>query len=83
MILKIFAIQDVRSEQYGTPMFLSTTGQVIRSIADEVNTNKESMLNKHPEDFILFELGEYDIQTGEIKAHTPTQVALLKDLKTA
>jgi len=81
MKLNIFAVRDQATDQFGNPMFLVSTGQAIRSFGDEIN-NKESnnLLNKHPEDYALYHLGEYDTDTGTFTTQAPKQVAIGKDL---
>jgi len=64
MIFKVFAVFDVKSESYALPHFLPSKGQMIRAFADQINaregTPEYGMLAKHPQDFILFEIGDYD-----------------------
>ena len=42
----------------------------IRSFSDAVQ-DQDSAFNKHPEDYSLWEIGEFDDQTGEIIYYTP------------
>ena len=63
MILKVFSIRDIKADAYDKPFFLATVGQAVRAFSDEVERS-DSMLNKHPEDYILFELGEYNDALG-------------------
>lgn len=61
----IFSVYDTKSESFSPPMVNRTKGEAIRSFSDEVN-NPQSMLHKHPEDYVLFEIGEWDNTTGTI-----------------
>ena len=80
MKLLIFAVRDRATDQYGTPMFLISRGQAIRSFSDEVNRKaQDNQLNQHPEDFDLYQLGEYDTDAGTFRTDTPAQVAIGKD----
>jgi hypothetical protein len=65
-----FSIYDKASGTYANPIFAPTKGVAIRSFTDEAN-NTQSMLNKHPEDYFLYYMGEFDQETG-----TFTQVKL-------
>ena len=65
MILKIFTLRDQKTDQYMNPMAMQTAGQIIRMLQDEL-TNNETMVGKHPEDFELFEVGQFDTNTGLI-----------------
>lgn len=81
MILRIYAIRDSATAQYGNPMFLMADGQAIRSISDEVNSqDKNNMLSSHPEHFELFKLGQYDTLTGMFETHLPESILTLKSL---
>lgn len=81
MQLQIFAVRDIKTDSFGTPMFLQTKGHAIRSFADEVNRKDENnILNKHPEDFELYHLGHWDTQTGEFQTHKPTQTATAPEM---
>lgn len=65
MTLKIFSILDTKAGAFAQPFFMATTGQAIRAFTDLAN-DPQSMVNKHPADFRLFQLGEYDDQAGEL-----------------
>ena len=82
MILKIFAVRDRATDQYGTPMFLISEGQAICSFSDEVNrAAADNMLYSHPDDYDLFELGEFDTMTACFECHSPAQIAIGKMVK--
>lgn len=68
MILKIFSLYDSKAEAYMQPFFMQTKGQAIRAITDTA-TNKESQIGRHPADFTLFELGEYNDSNGTFQTH--------------
>lgn len=63
MKLMVFAVYDTKAEVYGTPMFFPAKGLATRAFDDQVN-NKESLFCKHPQDFTLFQIGEYDQESG-------------------
>lgn len=82
MNLKIFAVRDIATAQFGNPMFMVNSGQAIRSFADEVNReDKDSQLYKHPGDFELYELGDYDTETGLFKTCAPVQLVTGKAVR--
>lgn len=81
MRYKVLAIRDRAIDSYGQPFYSSSVGGAVRSFSDEINRSAENnQLNKHPEDFDLFLLGEFDDQTGEFDSTRPAQVAVGKDL---
>jgi len=82
MKYKVFAIRDRAIDSYGQPFFAPSSGAAIRSFSDELNRPDErNALSKHPEDYDLFALGEFDDQTGEFDTTRPAQLAVGKDLK--
>lgn len=83
MKLKIYAVRDIATDQYGNPMFMISKGQAIRSFQDEVNRKDEqNMLYKHPTDYELYELGDYDTDTGTFTTQTPKQIVTAKEVTT-
>lgn len=65
---KCFVVFDCKSEAYSTPFFARATGEAIRGFTDQVN-NPQDPVSKHASDFTLFEIGEYDEHTGEVKSY--------------
>jgi len=68
MLLKIFSVYDSKVEAYIQPFYMNSTGAAMRAFEDTVN-DPESALNKHPEDYTLFELGTFDDQTAQISLY--------------
>lgn len=82
MNLQVFTVRDSKSNTFGSPMFLQTVGTCIRSLADEVNKNQESMVYQHPEDFELFHLGQWDTDTARFELFPdPKSVVVCSQLK--
>ena len=78
---KLFVVYDVKSETYTPPTMQQATGQAIRSFADAVNGDKGD-ISHHPQDYTLFEIGEYSIETGEVSLYdTKKSLANGLDLK--
>lgn len=82
MMLRIFSLYDSATAQYGNPMFLISRNQAIRSLSDEVNRkDQQNPLFMHPKDYLLFELGQFDTDSGKFYlGDVPEQVARLEDL---
>lgn len=75
MMLNIFAVFDRKTAQYGTPMFMISEGQCIRSFSDELNRNDaQNALFAHPDDYDLYEMGAYDTATGVFTTASPILV---------
>lgn len=82
MIRIVVAIRDRASDTFGTPLCFAARGQAIRTFSDEVNRRDENnQMYKHPEDFDLYELGEFDDSSGLFNSGVPKQIAVGKDLR--
>lgn len=75
--LKVFAIHDSKVGAYMQPWLARTVGEALRSWEQLCNDGK-SMMSEHPSDFSLFEIAEYDENTGRYSQHE-----VLKALGTA
>lgn len=72
----ICSIQDKVAAAWLPPMFFQSKGQALRSFVDVVN-DQSSEFFKHPEDYVLFLIGDFDERTGVITvADAPTMLAL-------
>jgi len=67
---KIFAVRDTKADAFGSPMSVPTSGLALRSFADAV-AQPDSNLNRFPEDYMLYELGSYDPNSGLLTALLP------------
>jgi hypothetical protein len=83
MKLIICTVKDRAADAYGRPMFVPSTGVAIRSFSDEINRNNaDNQLYNHPDDFDLYELGEFDDNTGLFALHEqPKLLSLGKQVK--
>lgn len=72
MISKVFSIYDSKAEIYNKPFIMATKGQAIRGFADLAN-DENIDIGKHPQDFTLFEIGEYDDERGIYTMHEAKQ----------
>lgn len=61
-----FAVFDSAAEMYSNPIFFRSKGEALRWFQDSAS-DESSPLNKHPKDFSLTYLGEYDDETGEFQ----------------
>lgn len=67
----IYAIRDARTTFMSLTVDYSDEA-ARRNFAHAVN-HPESLMQSHPNDFDLYKLGEYDVETGEIFPATPVQ----------
>lgn len=63
MKVLVFAVYDNKIGTYAQPFFSQTISAAKRSFVDAAS-DPSTLLSKHPEDFSLFHLGEFDDSTG-------------------
>lgn len=68
MITHVYAVRDDKAAAYLLPFFQLTTGMAIRSFSDRCNDITHGFC-QHPEDYTLWQLGDYDDETGLISPH--------------
>lgn len=66
MILKMFSIRDQKAETFNSPFFQPTHGEAERSFRQMV-ADQKTIVNKYPEDFDLYFVGEYNTNKGTFK----------------
>lgn len=64
MVIRMFAILDVKADAFNTPFFFPSKGQAVRAFSDLVNDG-QSMVHKHPEDYKLVDCGEFNMANAE------------------
>lgn len=64
MKLRVYSIYDEKSELFARPSFLAKDGQAMRGFGDAVG-DPQSDLHKHYKDFSLYQLAEFDDETGK------------------
>lgn len=72
MVSKVYTVYDSKVEAYLPPFMAQTKGHAVRMFSDEVN-NEQSALHRHPEDYTLFEIGEFDDAKGVYSMHEAKQ----------
>lgn len=75
MIRLVVSVFDSASETFGQPFFVTAKAQAIRAFSDEVNRkDANNELCKHPDDFTLYMLGEFDDSYGTFNSTAPEQL---------
>lgn len=76
MDYKIYTVYDSKAEAYLPPFFMQSKGQAIRSFITVAN-DKTHDIGKYPEDYTLFELGEFfDESAGFTLYSTPVSLGV-------
>lgn len=73
MIVKCYAVYDAKINDYHLAIFDIKDEGAMRQFADAVNS-KETKWNKHPEDYSLWFVGEFDTTKGELKQFLPANL---------
>lgn len=77
MKMIVCCVMDVQAQAFMQPMFVQSKGVALRMVGDEVNRQApENLLFQHPEDFRLFELGEWDNATGLFECHAQPELVV-------
>lgn len=79
MKTNLYVIFDVKAKFYNKPFYLPNTATAIRTFTDLAN-DMNTDIGKHPEDFILFEIGTYDDATATIESTEPHVIARAHEL---
>lgn len=75
----LYAIYDAATGWYGIPMAQDNDTVAMRSFAHEA-MKPDSIWNSHPQDFVLYKVGEYSCKTGQIIPYdTPERICCAKD----
>jgi len=82
MNLFVVSVKDRAADVFNRPFFVPHRNVAIRDFTDEVNRSAvDNQLNKHPDDFDLYLLGEFNDNTGEFVMVTPQVLVRAKDIK--
>lgn len=77
MKMKMFSILDVVVGAFNRPYCLVSRGQAVRSFIDEIQrASEENPMYKHPKDYELYELAEFDDETGQIVPRIPHELVI-------
>lgn len=83
MRYKIVCIRDRATDSFGQPIFVVNVGGAIRSFGDEIkrphSAERPNPYNQHPEDYDLYQMGEFDDESGIFECTRPVQMAVGKD----
>lgn len=78
--MKMYSVRDSKTEAYLSPFLAENVVTAQRMLIDSMQGNN-SMLANHPEDFQLFQIGEFDEQTGEVTPEAHSSHGKIIDLK--
>ncbi len=78
--MRIYTVLDLKAEQYSNPVFCRTDGEARRQFS-VIATDETTEIGRHPEDFMLYRIGTFDPETGNIKTEAGTAIAKAIEFK--
>lgn len=68
MIIRMYSVYDSKLTVFDRPWFAMRDEAALRAFADAINdgTGPGASWAKHPEDYSLFFVGEFDDETGDL-----------------
>lgn len=73
MNIKVFSLYDIKAKVFQTPFFMQNQGTALRAFSDLVN-DERSFVNKHPEDYQLYHVGDFDDEKALFTNKTPVDL---------
>jgi len=75
----MFSVFDSKAAVFGTPFFMQREAMAIRAFTDLVN-DPQTMVGKHPEDFSLFHVADFDDETAVSVSYAPRNLCTASSL---
>ena len=81
MLQFVVSVKDRAADVFNRPFFVPHRNVAIRDFTDEVNrAAADNQLNKHPDDFDLYLLGQFDDSKGIFVSEEPVVLVRGKDV---
>lgn len=71
--MKMYTLYDSAAQAFTVPFFMEDHGLALRAFTDNVNSDKESNISLHPEQFTLFYVADFDTKTASIQIQSPAK----------
>lgn len=78
MIDQLFAVFDVKMRLFMAPFVGRNVDSALRQFSDMCN-NPNGLMVRHPEDYVLYEIGTFDVEKGVVSAIVPHAVGKALD----
>ena len=78
----VVAVHDSAVGAFNRPFYAPSVGAAIRSFSDEVQRKAEdNMMNRHPDDYALYLLADFDEESGEFSEPSEGRRVLIRGHK--
>lgn len=72
MLVRCYSVYDRKTLAYHPPYYAPTDGSAVRSLSDAMQDPNTSF-HRHPADYVLYYIGTFDDQSGQMMAQVPAQ----------
>lgn len=79
MLHRVFSVYDNKAVAFIRPFTAPTLGVTVRAFTEALSDPRHEFA-KYPHDYVLYEIGEFDDQLGEIRAIQPRSHGLVSAL---
>ena len=79
--MKLFTIKDTKADYYYPPQAFKNSAEAVRAIQNSVNNQKDSLFSQNAEDFILFQIADWNETNGMVDPSDKKHIADLIDLR--
>lgn len=76
----LYSVKDLKSGNYAAPFVAENDQCASRALQTTLFTSTESLLKMYPEDYILYEIGTFDNDTGIITDLEHVRIACCAEL---
>lgn len=70
----MYAVMDTQAETFGSPFLIQTDGLALRTF-HEAALNPKTEISKYPMDYVLYNIGKYDDETGMLLPEEPKRLS--------
>lgn len=79
MKVRMYSIYDKKTQLFGFPQYCHNAAQACRMFTG-VFLEPQNMMARFPEDYDIYDLGEFDDNSGTVTSDKPTFICSLKSL---
>ena len=63
----VYAIRDNKMGSFGVPVLIENDSVAVRQFGDIISNGGDNVMSKHPSDFTLYRLGDFDSTSGKFE----------------